>query len=130
MCFDGDACTVWVETRRRARKQYACLECGSTIPNGARYVNIRSYLDSWETMRIHVECMALWRLVRENLCGGGGLILIGGLDEELGNYELNDLGVSSKQASAWRRYKRRFSQIREKYGTPGKFTASTEGGEQ
>jgi hypothetical protein len=84
MCFDGDSATVWKEVDRVARKRYKCDECGAPIPIGVKYTSIGMLAeDEWSRLRVHVECLLVWRLVRDLVCDGVGLIMIGGLDQEL-----------------------------------------------
>jgi hypothetical protein len=87
MCYDGDASAVWSEKRVRARKGHKCYECGSPIPRGFDYHRINALDDGlWSSFAVHVECLALWYFVQEEVCGGHGLIMLGGLDEELIEY--------------------------------------------
>jgi hypothetical protein len=84
MCFDGDAASVWEPIDRIARKRHKCDECRAPIPIGVKYHDIGMLFEgSWSRLRVHFECLLVWQLVREFVCGGEGLITIGGLDEEL-----------------------------------------------
>lgn len=115
MCYDdADASDLWFEHTHKARVIYRCSECGGAILRASKYVRIAA-MDSgkWSTLRVHDECMKLWRLVQKNLCGGKGTIIIGGLDLELDGYEPH--GVEDKQDRLWRRYRRRYDEIQKKY---------------
>lgn len=89
MCYQGDGADVWSLQRRKSRKLRECEECGELIPSGADYIMISMLYrgESWQKMPVHVECLALWEFVREEVCGGEGLIVIGGLEEEIASYE-------------------------------------------
>lgn len=91
MCYDGDSADVWIETRRRARKGRTCDECGAIIARGLDYLTIALCYreEGWSRLSVHVECMALWRFVQKEVCGGNGLIMIGGLSDELDGYDEN-----------------------------------------
>lgn len=85
MCYsDGDAADVWYERERRARKRHRCSECDAPIPIGRQYVHVSMLYDgSWDAFAVHVECMELWRFVHDVVCGGKGMIMIGGLSDEI-----------------------------------------------
>ena len=90
MCLDdgeGAEADVWYERRRRARKRWRCCECGAPIPVGCEYIRV-TYLadDHWSGGRQHIECLEMWLLVQKDLCGGG-LRYLGGLEDELREYE-------------------------------------------
>lgn len=90
MCnTDYDPADVWTETTRRARKQHKCSECYRPIPAGRHYVHI-TYLaeGKWHVHRMHAECDALATFIEDQVCGGHGAILTGGLSEEIA--ELNE----------------------------------------
>lgn len=108
MCsFDNEA-DFWSEEEHTARKPYTCEECFAPIPAGARYVRHAMVMDrSCSTLRTHVECMKLWRAVHKKLCGGEGLIMIGGLWEELMQY-----GVRAPETWSFRM---RYAAIQRKY---------------
>lgn len=119
MCYVGDACDVWREELVRARKLHRCDECFAPIPVGCRHVRIGSLFEGhWDTHRVHWECRILWGAVRQDLCKGKGLIVIGGLDEELSEYESDtaawdddDKPIETEAAP----YRRRFEEIKAKY---------------
>jgi hypothetical protein len=85
MCYDDfDAAEVWTETPRRARKAHKCDECAGVILVGRRYVECSGIQDREPfRLRVHAECMALWRFVEREVCHDKGSILIGGLWEEV-----------------------------------------------
>jgi len=124
MCYDGDASDAWVEEERTARKRWRCVECFAPIPVGVNYICIKTLDDGyWSTSQVHRECMKLWRKVRDELCGGRGLIMIGGLVEELSQqYDPMQQEYDPKtRQMIWKKhpspapYKRRLEAIRTKY---------------
>lgn len=119
MCYDGDGCDAWTPHVQRARKPYKCDECDAPIPAGVRYVRIGSLFDGhWETMRVHWECLQLWYTVQLHLCGGRGLIIIGGLDEELREYDDENVRFGTDdepQETEAAPYRARLEAIRAKY---------------
>lgn len=91
MCYDGDPADVWIVKRRRARKAYECYECSAPIPARAEYIRIKYLLEGkWDDATLHVECDALWKFVHQVVCDGEGLIMLGGLGEEIREYEENE----------------------------------------
>lgn len=119
MCFTGDACEVFHERIVRAGKPHRCDECDAPIPRGTPYVRIGSLFEGdWSTLHVHWECMLLWRTVQADLCEGNGLIVIGGLEEELRGYdddncEYDKEGEELPTAAA--PYRARLAAIRAKY---------------
>jgi hypothetical protein len=112
MCYVGDSSDVWDEEMVRARKPHRCDECRTEIPTGVRYIRIGSlYEGQWETLRMHFECRVLWGAVHLDLCEGRGAMMVGGLDEELRNYE-DEYGDEGARVLP---YAQRFEAIREKY---------------
>ena len=93
MCdISGETCDVWVEERRKARKTYRCDECFAQIPKGFDYIHISGLLDGdWERWHVHFECMTLWNVLIEDICGGKGQIMIGGLEDELQEHDIEYL---------------------------------------
>lgn len=89
MCLDdGDEADVWCERRRRARKRWRCCECGAPIPVGCEYIRVTLLADGvWSGGQQHIECCELWLLVQVDLCGNEGLHYLGGLEDELREYE-------------------------------------------
>ena len=89
MCYtDGDACDIWNEKTVRAVKPHRCDECSGDIPVGCVHLRIGSLFEGeWDTLRVHVSCMALWRFVHKEVCDGEGFILVGGLATEIGEQD-------------------------------------------
>ncbi len=107
MCYVDDGCDVWNLTHRKARKRHRCDECGGAIPVAVLYAQINTLFEGrWDILRVHAECMQLWNDVHRVLCGGEGLILIGGLHEELRQYEGDGRA---------KRFLKRFNTILDKY---------------
>lgn len=104
MCYDdGDGAEVWIEATRKARKPYTCCECNGPIPPGAKYVCISGIQDH-EPFRYHAhaECMELWHFTQNVVCGGNGMIMIGGLREELHQYDtMGDVGYWTNDDNDW-----------------------------
>lgn len=133
MCYsDGESCDVWNEETFRARKEYRCDECFAPIPKGVKYIRIGSlYEGSWDTLRVHWECLVLWGAVRLDLCKGQGAIMIGGLDQELDEYGLREALTDEELTAKFEEeetppafqaemrdammYRRRYDEIQEKY---------------
>ena len=126
MCsYDGDAADLWIELERTARKPWICIECHAPIPVGVTYACIKTLMDGrWHVDQAHKECMKLWRKVQKELCGNRGMIMLGGLDEELsqdydaGGHNEYDFRL---QKMVWKStpspapYRRRLNAIRAKY---------------
>lgn len=109
MCFDGESCEVWNKRAVRARKVHRCIECHRQIPRGCSYVLVSSLYDGeWLSDRLHAECDALWGFVHEVVCGGEGLIMLGGLDEEIDElshaepfYEIDGAALRDNLREVW-----------------------------
>lgn len=57
MCYDAEPLLLEKETYPKARKQYTCCECGSTIDIGEEYQRVTGLFDgSWETWRTCIVC--------------------------------------------------------------------------
>lgn len=93
MCDVDGASDVWKPVWVRARTQHRCSECGATIPAKETYMRVGSLCEGqWETLYVHEVCWKLWEFVHAVLCGGRGHITIGGLWEEIVNFESPDFG--------------------------------------
>jgi hypothetical protein len=79
-----DPADAWVETTRRARKRWRCVECYGPIPVGAEHVMVSTLYDGgWCRTRMHTECRWLWSFLVDVVCGGKSDILLGSLEGEL-----------------------------------------------
>lgn len=88
MCLDGDPADIYAERLRRARRRYECEECGGPIPAGVKYIHVTCLSEgSWSYGRQHVECCEIWQFVQIVLCGSEGLRYVGGLRDELREYD-------------------------------------------
>jgi hypothetical protein len=102
MCnTDFDPADVWNETTRRARREHTCGECYLPIPRGRHYVHVSWLYDGrWRTHRMHVECDTLASFIEDEICGGHGTILTGGLGEEIGELNEYDGGRTNSEHPA------------------------------
>jgi hypothetical protein len=91
MCSYGDdGPETMSTTRRKARKQYRCDECGAPIPVGTVYEYTWGKWDGDAlTFRQHLECVQLWDDIVNGPCGGEGYPLFGGLKYEIKEHEYN-----------------------------------------
>jgi len=96
-----------------------CVECHRVIPRGADYIRIFTIEfrgDPPSVSPVHVECWALWKFVHEEVCNDEGLIMIGGLWDEILNQdsyedeEGPDAGMSMRNV-----LRELFDTIRESY---------------
>ena len=97
MCdFDG-AAEFSSSCMRKARKAYRCIECHGPIPAGSRHEYTCGKAEGeFYSGRSHLECSALWHFIHRELCGGHGVMLLGGLDEEIDQYSEEDLDADGE----------------------------------
>jgi hypothetical protein len=127
MCYDGDAAEVWSVRPRRARKTHQCDECRRAILPGTHYLHVSGVGDGQPfSGHWHRECAILWDAVHEDLCGGNGMITLGGLWDEFGEYGVSVGTTDAELTEEWGGevppdvaralpYLRRFEQIRATY---------------
>lgn len=107
MCDTSNNASVFDVRYVRARKQHRCEECRAPIPVGILHARIGMLIEgSWSTNRMHYECLVLWGSAAGELCGHPGYVFVGGLWEELGEYD----GDPAAEP-----YRQRFKQIRAIY---------------
>lgn len=90
MCdVSGDDALVWNETWRKARKKHSCDECGVAILPGSRYQGISGISSEREpfSMHLHEGCAEMWVYLIKIVCGGHGMKLVGGLEEDLRSHD-------------------------------------------
>ena len=117
MCnIDADPADIWVQTRQRARKRYVCSECGAPIPAGFEYWKASGLNEgAWFRYKTHVECQALWDFCWSELCRKEGAMTVGGLADEIDEYDSPELDNAGKEIPGQFTLRDLFESIRDGY---------------
>ena len=117
MCSTDGLAIAYRDLQRRARKQHRCDECDRLIPVGTSYVYVSGISEDHYpfTGHVHLECNALWIRIWKELCGGHGVMLLGGLEEEIRGYEDAEPSFTEEGDRLPHPLRAEFEAIREKY---------------
>ena len=107
MCISGgDECSHWEEFTVVAKEACKCTECHAPILAGDKHLLIELVADGLcdscdsagehvggeecacevEQYHMHLECRALWDFMIKDVCGGKGMLMLGGLLDEIDDH--------------------------------------------